>query len=229
MLPLIPISICLSILISPLLGDTARSSPELVLPLTSDQARSLYYSCQWPEIGVLRYDSSAAQLERKCRSFVWESEKVKTLLEIKIVAEFESRFLRSRYRMIYMPPEWIGKWGQLGPDYVLCQVKDDGKAIQPLRKFFPSIPVASPPDFETPRRAVESDIAFVPTDSAEAVEAAIDIVTAACPEHPLVFLNNIYEVYEISNTLMGEWIWTQYDVDDYIKHLLKAIRIVDVD
>ncbi len=121
-----------------------------------------------------------------------------------MLAEFGSRFLRSRYKMIYMPTEWIGTWGQLGPDYVLCQVQGDDNVMQPLRKVFPSIPAAWPPDFETPRRAVESDIAFVPTDSAEAVEAAIDIVTAACPEHPLVFLDNIYEVYEISNTLMGD-------------------------
>gem|GEM_PF-6328452 len=177
----------------------------------------------------MTYDSSAAQLERKCRKFVSETEKVRTNLEIKVVAEFKSRFLGSRYKMVYMPMEWIGKWGQLGPDYVLCQVQVDGNVMQPLRKAFPSIPVRWPLDFETPRRAVESDIALVPTDSADAVEAAIDIVTAACPEHPLVFLNNIYEVYEISNTLMGEWIWTQYEVDDSIKHLLTAIRIVGVD
>lgn len=77
---------------------------------------------------------------------------------------------------------------------------------------------------------VGNDVLIPHKDSINYLDIAFDAVTVSSKEHPLVILNDVYDVFEFSNSVKGEKIWLQMQgVDrDTLITLLTSLRIFGI-
>jgi hypothetical protein len=85
-------------------------------------------------------------------------------------------------------------------------------------------------DYE-PDKAVDflsRDWRLLPTTKAEAIRAATDIVSVVCTSYPLVFIDDVFQVFDLSNVLASDRIWELAEVDTSVANLLASFRITDL-
>ena len=68
----------------------------------------------------------------------------------------------------------------------------------------------------------------LPATRAEAIKAAVDVVSVVCTRYPLIFIDDVFQVLDLSNVLASDRIWELADVDTSVANLLASFRITNL-
>ena len=75
---------------------------------------------------------------------------------------------------------------------------------------------------------LSKDWRSLPATKAEAIRAAIDVVSVVCTRYPLVFIDDVFQVFDLSNVLASDRIWELAEIDTSVANLLASFRITDL-
>jgi hypothetical protein len=151
--------------------------------------------------------------------------RLETTITVFRVTTFRSPFLKSRYHLAYIQSN-MSMLGALTPFTCFFREVPGSHKLVPLggRKVTVGDFVVTSGrvdlDWSAEIRDVTKDCRTETLgDSAEALRAAIDMVSVVSPDRPTVLISGIYDVYEFSNSVAGDLLWDQAATADTIpKH-----------
>jgi thiol-disulfide isomerase/thioredoxin len=190
-----------------------------------------YLMGMWPIFCHPCLDTAYADIATRISSEYVKNGRFSTK-SLRVYQRFESRFFRSSYYLAYIISD-LTMLGAMAPTCVFFARNPSSGEFFPLTSFA---------DSSFRRRDWLNSLGraswyltndFVPStlDSLSAIEAARDAVSLISPAHPIIFLNSIYDVYEYSNTLGGELIWSELGsryTADTVLSLLSSFRLLDI-
>jgi hypothetical protein len=194
--------------------------------LTSQQARSLFPLGRWPELGHLREESEFKRLSERLKAPVGKEILACAPIRYLTVTTFRSPYFESNYHLIYFSSA-LSMLGSLVPQTVFYAVKKPGDAPLSLGSDGPDFYPKWPPRLDRAFSYVIHDYIGECPSVRSALDAATDVISLVCPERPVVFLQDIFDAYECSNTLADSLIWEQYVHEDTVRTLLSSFRWFD--
>jgi|WetSurMetagenome_2_1015567.scaffolds.fasta_scaffold195411_1 hypothetical protein len=194
--------------------------------LTSRQARSLFPLGRWPELGQLQEEPEFRNLSEKYKTTIGKELNKIAPIHWLTVTTFKSRYFNSEYHLIYFSSS-LSVLGALVPQTVFYAVKEYGGAPVSLSSDGPDFDPKWPPNLDRALSYVIHDYVGGCLKGESALDAATDAISLVCPERPVVFLQDIFEAYECSNTLADSLIWEQYTIEDTVRTLLSSFRWLD--
>jgi hypothetical protein len=148
-------------------------------------------------------------------------------IDFNLVSRFTSPYFRSEYSLVYFK-SCMNMTGMLPPSVHWFARRPESDDFFSLDSFEVGMDILWPPDEQRRIRYLVSDARMSGLNDNEAKQAIYDAITLASPGSPLVFLNDVFEVYEISNTLGEDMIWIQYANLDTVATLLTNFRLFNV-
>jgi hypothetical protein len=221
--------------LSPDLRPEQPSGTDTYMPYPDwlEGLRWKYKLYRWPELRKLEQDSSLNALVTVSEEMDSTFGSAATITVYRVVT-FHSPYLKSRYHLAYIQSN-LSMLGVFTPQtffFTVAPGSDKFAALGGRKVTVGDMAIGSGlvrPDWSAEIKDVAGDYRVeTNVDSAEALAAAMDMVSVVSQNQPTVFINSIYDVYEFSNSVAGDLLWDQAATADTIPRLLSAFQVRDV-